>query len=468
LYNRLGIKLLLANDYKEGFTCMLQSERMIEALDGKKMEGFNAGLCLLNIGWAYSWFFNHERAIDYYKRALELVNDDTSITVFIYNSMGIAYQETKRNDTALVCYQKALELSKNLDDSTYFGLISANLGWIYQLKGKAREARQALELAMPLMRQMDCWQCMANVSMNLAYTDLLEGKLDSALIRAAYARHLLETKPISDQLVVLSEYYDVMAKVHKLQGELGQSNTYMDSLITIKDSIHYKKNTNMLANLEAQLTAEQYLAQLEAVELEKKKEQLLRNAIIVLSLLLLLIFYQVYSKWMLRKRKDLEVNLVIKEKEIELKKKEIQRTKEQLNDYTQKLREKSTLIDQLQQEVETLYPEYADNDGVIKQRKILQEKLLSSNILTEKDWTEFKSVFERVHDGFFARTLNNYPQLTIAEVRYIALTKLGLSSNEMANMLGISPDSVKRSIRRLRTKINVDSALQFDELVKGL
>jgi tetratricopeptide (TPR) repeat protein len=468
LYNRLGIKLLVTNEYKEGFTYMLQSDRMIEDMNGKRVEGFNTGMCLLNIGWAYSWFFNHERAIDYYKKALELTKEDTSTTVFIYNSMGIAYQEMKRNDTALWCYQKAFKLAESLTDSFYMGLVSSNLGWIYQLRGETTKARPALKMAMPLMERMKCWHCMANISMNLAYTDLLENKLDEALHRAADAKNLLETKPIPDRHAVLSEYYDVLAKVHKRKGNLLLSNVYMDSLLHTKDSIHVKKNANLLANLEAQLTAEQHLAKLNAIELEKKKEQLLRRSAVILAVLLLFIMYLTYSKWMLKKRKDLEVSLVLKENEIDKRKNEILRTKEQLLSYTKKLREKSTMIDRLQRDIETMYPEYANSDTEMKQRKALLERLLSSNILTEEDWTEFKAVFERVHDGFFSRTLNNYPDLTIAEVRYIALTKLGLSPNEMANMLGISPESVKRSIRRLRTKINIDSPFHFDELVKGL
>jgi DNA-binding CsgD family transcriptional regulator len=48
------------------------------------------------------------------------------------------------------------------------------------------------------------------------------------------------------------------------------------------------------------------------------------------------------------------------------------------------------------------------------------------------------------------------PDITVAEQRMAALTRLHLSTKQMASMLGISPDSVYKIRQRLRKWLQLD------------
>ena len=85
-------------------------------------------------------------------------------------------------------------------------------------------------------------------------------------------------------------------------------------------------------------------------------------------------------------------------------------------------------------------------------------------LLTEKDWQKFCQLFETVHPQFFTSLQSRYPGLSPAEVRLLALCKLVLSSKEMATMLGISLESLRKSRYRLRKKY--PSLLEDDEFRK--
>ncbi len=56
------------------------------------------------------------------------------------------------------------------------------------------------------------------------------------------------------------------------------------------------------------------------------------------------------------------------------------------------------------------------------------------------------------------------PDLSAADTRLIALTKLQLPPKDMAAMLGVSYDAIKKARQRLRKKINLPEEGSLDEL----
>ncbi len=141
---------------------------------------------------------------------------------------------------------------------------------------------------------------------------------------------------------------------------------------------------------------------------------------------------------------------------------EIRNSEKLLLSYIESLKEKNQLIEDFKEEVNRL--QSLPNSPVQQEQQEIYEKLHHATILTENDWLEFKTLFLKVHKDFFGRLAERYPDLTQAETRFLALTKLGLSVNEMANMLGISPDSVRKLRLRLRKKLNLEEHAVLEEV----
>jgi DNA-binding NarL/FixJ family response regulator len=87
-------------------------------------------------------------------------------------------------------------------------------------------------------------------------------------------------------------------------------------------------------------------------------------------------------------------------------------------------------------------------------------QLTQETILTEEQWRGFRQKFERVHRGFFQKFTQAVPEATESELRLAALTKLEMTNNEIAAMLGISPESVTKTRYRLRKKIGKEDGLE--------
>jgi DNA-binding transcriptional regulator YiaG len=165
------------------------------------------------------------------------------------------------------------------------------------------------------------------------------------------------------------------------------------------------------------------------VESEKELQKWLRNAaLVILALVLVLAF--VFFQRLQRKRRQKETELAAAQNDLAA--------------LTQGFREKSDMVENLHLEMDKL--------AASGERSHYLEQLTHSVILTDDDWAQFRAVFEKVHPDFIAAQKTAHPDLTPAELRFLVLEKLDLNAHEMANMLGVSVNTVYKTGQRLRRK----------------
>ncbi len=73
----------------------------------------------------------------------------------------------------------------------------------------------------------------------------------------------------------------------------------------------------------------------------------------------------------------------------------------------------------------------------------------------DREWLEFKTQFESIHHNFFSTLKQVCPDLSSADLKLCALLRLNMNMKEAANVLGISPESVKTARHRLRKKLRL-------------
>ena len=133
---------------------------------------------------------------------------------------------------------------------------------------------------------------------------------------------------------------------------------------------------------------------------------------------------------------------------------------QQMELFRQSIIEKTSLIEKLQEQVE-------DKETTAEQLQILDE-LSRQTILTEDDWDKFKKLFEKIYPGFFMKLKERAIDITVAEQRMAALTRLHLTPKQMASMLGISPLSVHKTRQRLRQRLQITSENNLEETILSL
>ena len=134
--------------------------------------------------------------------------------------------------------------------------------------------------------------------------------------------------------------------------------------------------------------------------------------------------------------------------------------KDQLENFTQNLIEKTILIEKLEQQLTA-------NENNFDQQQLVKE-LTHQTILTEDDWLKFKMLFEKTYPGFLTKLKERSGEITLAEQRMAALTRLHLTTRQKAAVLGISPNSVIKTKQRLRDRFNFETDLQVEEFLTKL
>jgi len=175
----------------------------------KKEGSAKAAEKLFNMGNAYYHTGNYDKAIEYYKKAIELKPDYTEA----YYNMGGAYYDKGNYDKTIECCKKAIE-SKPDDAETYYGM-----GGAYYHKGNYDKAIEYYEKAIEL--KPDYAEAYHN--MGAAYYD--KGNYDKAI--KCYQK-VIELKP---------DYADAY---HNMGAAYYNKNSYDKAIECCKKAIKLK------------------------------------------------------------------------------------------------------------------------------------------------------------------------------------------------------------------------------------
>ncbi len=142
-------------------------------------------------------------------------------------------------------------------------------------------------------------------------------------------------------------------------------------------------------------------------------------------------------------------NSKLKEKELSA---ELEKKNMELTSYTMNFIQKGTLMTELLEKID-----HIDDKGNEKLSSSLRElrSIIKMNLSSDKDWDDFRKFFENVHPSFINALNKKRSDLTNAEIRLAALLKMNLNSKQIADVMGISPDSVKTARHRLRNKFEL-------------
>ena len=93
------------------------------------------------------------------------------------------------------------------------------------------------------------------------------------------------------------------------------------------------------------------------------------------------------------------------------------------------------------------------------------KQLIRGDQMIENDWNSFIQHFKEVHPNFSQKLSAVASELTSNEIRLAMMLKMNLSSKEIASLVNISPEGVKKARYRLRKKLNIASEENIQEYI---
>ncbi|CCH01115.1 hypothetical protein FAES_3106 [Fibrella aestuarina BUZ 2] len=397
---------------------------------------------LSTLGSIYYSFSDYRRSVQYYEQAQRYPNPGLAVDYTNWNTLGMAYLRLEQYKLAEQAFRQVIRRAKAAGDTAYEGIGYGNLGNTLRLSGKPREALPYLykEVALNYRRVPES---AAQTSLYIAKALLALDSTEKAWRYLAHPNRALLGVRWSNYPL---DYFEVMALYYRKMGDLEQGARFIDSAVVLKDSMLAVRTSTLLTTADNTQKAEKYLNNLSRIETEKQWGITTRN-IVILALLLIgaLVLYAIRQK---QRRLEQERTLLAEQRR--QAEAELAHAQVQLVQYVRSLSAKNQLVEQMMNELALARQHLADP---LPSQSDSIRTLLTSVILTDKDWLQFRQLFEQAHPGFLQQLRQTYGELSPAEVRLLTLLKLEVPTKQMAFMLGVSPDSIHKSRYRLRKKL---------------
>lgn len=447
-----GIHQEMGN-YKIALSESLKALKFFE----EKKDTVRKGDALMQIGTIESQLNNLDSAIEHVKEAYDIYDsyNDKQYKAYAANNIGEFYLEQRLPSETLFYLNEGLKISKEIGNKEIEANSLASLGSAHLQLKEYSKAKNYLQQAYEIYRNLGYKK---SISMNLnqlASVSIQSKNEEEAIEFLEQSLDIAKSIGAKDNM---SDSYQLLSLAYKSKRDYQKSLLNYEAYKTINDSIFNKTKSQQIEELRAIYDTEKKEQQIALQENEisllgqKEKNSRLQKILMGVGLLLSVIAYYALRQKM--KRNKLEKEKL--DAELAFKKKE-------LTTHALHLAKKNETLESLKQKAEELKLKADGKQGYTQLIRTINFDLQDDN-----NWENFSRYFEEVHKDFNSNVKTKYPQITSNELRLLALLKMNLSSKEIANILNISPEGIKKARYRLRKKLDIATENSLQDLVLSL
>lgn len=340
-------------------------------------------------------------------------------------------------------FAEAMPLLEKYAERMRVGTAWSNFALLLAREGKFGEAIPFYEKALKIAREKGDEYRVSSFSGNMADSWRHLRRYDKALETYRQRIEVNQKNGWADHLIY---NYAGMAATLVDMGEYRTAYGFLERHHHLKDSLIGEKTQQRIVDFENQL--QESNLQKREMELRAAQSSLERRTFFIVLGLLLVVF----GAWRWRIQSRLATH-------------EFAQNRQNLTDLTRILLEKNTRLTELETQITDLTRPADRLASLPPSTDDFENDLFNQRILTDADWSAFKSWFEKANPGFRQRLRVAFPNLTDAEERLFLFLKLNLTRKESAAMLGISADSVKKTRNRLRKRLELAETEDLEAFV---
>ncbi|MFD2871867.1 tetratricopeptide repeat protein [Mucilaginibacter ximonensis] len=374
--------------------------------------------------------------------------------ITMINTLGLIRRNNGQYQQALPYFNKALDLAKKSKDTVWVGIATGNIGSVYLSLGDYEKALPAITTDYTQSLKYGEKNNAAIALLRLVKINLQKNALVPSLKLLDTAESLIKYSAVS-VLNIKTDIYDLRAQCYDKMGNPAKALTFRKIYELTKDSLAAQNN---IAAVDL-VKMEYAIGKQRAEDSRLKAQARERDAAFIILFLLIIILILFYSRQALKARKDKELLSAEKRRVDE----ELKYTAMKLQTYTEHIRKNNKLIDSFKEQIDQLKNKNVDSSVVEH-----LEELMQAHIMTDSNWLEFKKIFMKVYPDFLFNLKKSFLNLSETDIRLLTLIKLQSSKKEMASMLGITPDGIKKARQRLRKKMHLAEGISIDDVIARL
>jgi tetratricopeptide (TPR) repeat protein len=461
LLNQVGANYSLSGNTSTALKYYLRCKEIAEELHATDM------LARLNnnIGRIYISSEDYSKGIEYYKKALRVFEkgSDTFKTATVNMNLGTAYQHTSDLSVSRNYLEKAISLFTAIKRPYYVGNCLMIYSFTLYNEKKYPEALDYLRRALGYAElppathpdRMSSKILLSDVNTYSGITSFQLGEYDNARKFLLRGYHLADSLDLLESCVLCTSY---LSETYEKRGRVDSAFRYYKVFKELSDSLTKIRSINIVKLAEVQMEYDK--------EVNDKKMQLVyakglqkRNLIIFIAAGAILISLVIILILRLRIEKHKEKRIEIERRKAALEKLAADQKLEAQNKELAAKVIHSTRINELvlgvAEKLKKMEVEEGSPNSKIR-NELINELINSTN--KNDSWKEFELRFQNVHNEFYKKLRDRFPDLTTNEVRLSALLRLNMTTKEISALTHQSERAIVLSRHRLRQKLGLQTA----------
>ena len=409
----------------------------------------------------------YEKARGYFQQAIEYYEskNELSLLLTLYTNMMAAWQGDNNYKKAMEYLNKKSDIQEQLGSEIGILATSESKARLMVDMGDFKSAKKQTELCLQLCREYGM-----DSTFSLYWMGIVHRGLDQYDQAAAYIKQAFAVALNMKNYGKTSFYAHALYQTYYWKDQYEEALIWYQSHIQFRDSIYSERQRKEIevytARFETIEKEKEFIRLEKEAEIDKLKRNrifgILSSGIIIGVLVIILIVYRNKRRRQIlisenalaeSRRHEAELKQDLLQKEVDLKNQEL------ASGMLQIARKNEFLID-LKENVDEKTKEDLGLKSI--QRKIQDE------INSEKDWDKFISSFRDVHPSYMKKLSEISSGLSKSETRLACLLKMNLSSKDIANMLNISSEGIKKARYRLRKKLGIEKDVDLYAFLVGL
>ncbi|MGE8377660.1 MAG: transcriptional regulator [Sphingobacterium sp.] len=445
------------------YRCLKASEALPLLLEGEKgIEDIPKDLVLdlthtyKKLGYFFGTLGDYRTGIKYLELGQQQEGISPKLKAEILDNLGLL---TLKSGGDTVQAMKNFEIAQNLalseKDSLRYAKTLGNQARIYE---GLKDYQKALSL---LDKDLEISKSLGN-NKNTIFALMMRIRLCISMGANREIRQMIKE---TEHLLVGADDKKTILELegHKLNlavqnGDLKQELNARRRIEQLQDSLRFLDGDPVLSQLKFMADKQKYADKLSLAQALIKKKRAETRLWVTLSLFALVLSFFIYNAFRYRSRKRMQeyeyqlLNLKYTKAELD---KELMSSKSQLEEYMVYLKRNNEQIDLLSSMLDEM------GETPVKDRDELKT-LLQSHLITDEKWQEFKLLLAKEFPNLLQNIQAKFPDITESNLRVIVLMKMGLNNREVANVLGVTPDAIKKSMQRLKKKLGGQAGILME------
>lgn len=361
-----------------------------------------------------------------------------------YSALAGFYGKAGMAEKSIATGQKGFDILKTQGSLIHQCVAYNQMAFTFSERGLWAEALPLLDTALQLMEASGILNQRPGMRLNV-------GDCHRELGHWKEARYYIEASIAeADSLGQAHVHARALERLSQIEEATGNPAAALDlfrQAKQIRDSIFSEDKNRSLQELQVKYEAREKEQEIQLLRVNDQLQRAQRNLLLAG---LLLVVSVLGAGYYLQRKKLQSTRTMLTQRQ------------EELDEYVQVLLEKNKQISTLENIPTRRAAAKPESEG---EDELESESLYDSRILTDKDWETFKQRFGQRHPGYLQRLRTRFPDLSGSEERLFLLMKINLTGQEIADILGITPNGVKKGRQRLRKRLGLNPEEPLEDFV---